>query len=220
MNVPYKLVDGVEWQFLSNHLGHFLLTSQLLPILRKTAAQTQDVRIVNLSSLSHAWTKDQMTYDSLETINKEYSSTDDRYGQSKAANILFSKKLQQYVDGLGLSGVYVNSVHPGFVNTGLFEPMRETRHPVIYHAFIRPFFAVGKAVGIVIPPSDGCLASLYVATSPDIVKDKVKAKYFVPYGRQAKVTAFCQDAEGVRSENLWRTSKEILSQRGFTGLYP
>lgn len=222
MAVPYKLVDDIEIQFLSNHLGHFLLTAELLPLLTKTASETQDVRIVNLSSLSHAWTSDKMTYESLPLINKEWASPNERYGQSKAANILFSKELQRYLDSNGSvdSGIYVNSVHPGFVNTELFRGLKESRGSIIFNSIIKPFFFVASAVGFVISPSDGCLASLYVATSPDIVKDKVKAKYFVPYGKEAKVTTFCEDTDGVRSGNLWRISKEILLQKGFTNLYP
>lgn len=111
MVVPYKLVDDVELQFMSNHLGHFLLTSELLPLLTKTASRSHDVRIVNLSSLSHAWTSDKMDYASLESINSEWASPNERYGQSKAANVLFSKKLQEHIDSraTGDSGIFVNS---------------------------------------------------------------------------------------------------------------
>ena len=54
MAVPFKLTtDGFETQWQTNHLGPFLLTKTLLPILESTAASSGSknrVRIVNVSS--------------------------------------------------------------------------------------------------------------------------------------------------------------------------
>ena len=46
-------VDGHEIQFQVNHLGHMLLTLELLPIIRDTARSTGDGRIVFVSSKGH-----------------------------------------------------------------------------------------------------------------------------------------------------------------------
>ena len=45
--------DGYESQFQVNHLSHFLLTLELLPIMLDTATSTGDCRIVIVSSGSH-----------------------------------------------------------------------------------------------------------------------------------------------------------------------
>lgn len=51
MAVPFsKTVDGIESQFGTNHIGHFLLTDLIMP---KILAAGPGARIVNLSSLSH-----------------------------------------------------------------------------------------------------------------------------------------------------------------------
>lgn len=53
MNQPPGLsADGYEKHFATNHLGHAMITQQLLPVLLKTAEQPgSDVRVVNLTSL-------------------------------------------------------------------------------------------------------------------------------------------------------------------------
>ena len=46
--------DGIESQFGTNHVGHFVLSVLLLPALKASAPS----RVVTLSSLAHAWTGD------------------------------------------------------------------------------------------------------------------------------------------------------------------
>lgn len=53
MTDELKTEDGHELQFGTNHLGHFLLTKELLSILEKTS----ESRIIVLSSLAHRWGK-------------------------------------------------------------------------------------------------------------------------------------------------------------------
>ena len=45
--------DGYEAQFQVNHLSHFLLTLELLPIILDTASNCGDCRIVIVSSIGH-----------------------------------------------------------------------------------------------------------------------------------------------------------------------
>ncbi|GFY93262.1 NAD(P)-binding Rossmann-fold superfamily protein [Actinidia rufa] len=58
MFCPYQLSnDGIEMQFATNHLGHFLLTNLLLDKMKETAKATGiEGRIVNLSSIAHLHT--------------------------------------------------------------------------------------------------------------------------------------------------------------------
>ena len=69
-------VDGHEMQFQVNHLGHMLLTLELLPIIRDTARSTGDGRIVFVSSLAEGWGKfepdnldGQRSYSALQLYN-------------------------------------------------------------------------------------------------------------------------------------------------------
>jgi retinol dehydrogenase 12 len=50
MACPYrKTEDDLELQFQTNHLGHFLFTALLMPLVKNAAPS----RIVNLSSIAH-----------------------------------------------------------------------------------------------------------------------------------------------------------------------
>ncbi|BBH06099.1 NAD(P)-binding Rossmann-fold superfamily protein [Prunus dulcis] len=96
MFCPHRLSeDGIELQFATNHLGHFLLTNLLLEKMKNTARTTGvEGRIVNLSSIAHVHTyKDGIHFDK---INDRISYNDKRaYGQSKLANILHANELSR-----------------------------------------------------------------------------------------------------------------------------
>ena len=106
---PYtKTADGFELQFGVNHLAHFLLTNLLLDRLK----QAPSARIVNVSSLAHEWGK--INFDDLQS---EVSySRGGAYGQSKLANVLFTRSLARRLQG---TNVTAYSVHPGSVRTEL-----------------------------------------------------------------------------------------------------
>lgn len=121
MFCPYKLSeDGIEIQFATNHLGHFLLTNLLLDKMKETAKSTGvEGRIVNLSSIAH-----QHTYSEgilFEKLNDEKSYSDKKaYGQSKLANVLHANELSRRLQAEG-ANITVNSVHPGLIMTNLFK---------------------------------------------------------------------------------------------------
>ena len=85
--------DGYEIQFGTNHLGHFLLTKLLMPTLQRTAEGKGDVRIVNLSSQGHRLPPRGGL--ALKDAHSDMASYNTwvRYGQSKLANILFTREL-------------------------------------------------------------------------------------------------------------------------------
>ena len=72
-------------------LGHFLLTFLLIGLLKSSAPS----RIINLSSMAHAWGRIQF-----EDINSESSYHPRRaYGQSKLANILSTRAMARRLQG-------------------------------------------------------------------------------------------------------------------------
>ena len=110
---PGTTAEGFELQFGVNHLGHFLLTSALLPSLQAAAADSGDARVVTLSSEAHRqWGID------LDDINFDRRGYDTfaAYGQAKSANILMTVELHRR---LGAGGITALAVHPGICATNL-----------------------------------------------------------------------------------------------------
>ena len=100
--------DNLEMTFALNHVAYFLLTQQLLGLLKKTPAS----RIVSTSSDAHLTSK--MNLDTV-AVRPNRDSGFGSYGDSKLANILFTRELARKLGG---TGVTANCFHPGVVRTG------------------------------------------------------------------------------------------------------
>jgi NAD(P)-dependent dehydrogenase (short-subunit alcohol dehydrogenase family) len=110
---PARTKDGFERQFGTNHLGHFALTSELMPMLLAGARQGGGARIVNLSSRGHHIAA--VDFDDPHFERRTYNEWVS-YGQSKTANVLFTVGLEQRFAG---AGVHAFAVHPGGIETNL-----------------------------------------------------------------------------------------------------
>jgi NAD(P)-dependent dehydrogenase (short-subunit alcohol dehydrogenase family) len=111
--------DGFETQFGTNHLGHFALTAQLLPLIEAGAHTKGSGRIVNLSSRGHHIAP--VDFDDPHFEHREYSEWTS-YGQSKTANVLFTLGLEAR---LAERGIHAYAVHPGGIETNLGRHMTE-----------------------------------------------------------------------------------------------
>ena len=108
MAVPYaQTVDGFESQIGTNHLGHFALTNLLLPRLTD--------RVVTVSSFMHVF--GYLSVNDLNWKSRPYLAWP-AYGQSKLANLLFTKELQRRLTAAG-SSVKAHTAHPGYSETNL-----------------------------------------------------------------------------------------------------
>jgi NAD(P)-dependent dehydrogenase (short-subunit alcohol dehydrogenase family) len=108
-----ETVDGFELTFGTNHLGPFLLTTLLLPMLRDTPA----ARIVNVASAAHTAAK--LDWDDLQ-MTRRYKGFP-AYANSKLANVLFTFELARR---LADDDVTVNALHPGHVATNIWPSDR------------------------------------------------------------------------------------------------
>ena len=100
--------DGLEMQFGTNHLGHFLLTNLLLDRIKEAPS----ARIVNVSSMAYRFGSIDF-----QNLNSERSySRFSAYNNSKLANILFTRSLAKRLQG---TNVTANALHPGGIRTGL-----------------------------------------------------------------------------------------------------
>ena len=126
-----KTEDGFETQFGVNYLGHFLLTELLLDTLKVSAPS----RIVNVSSVAHVGTREQVGEIHLDDLNFEKRPYDRglAYTQSKLANVLHALDLSRRLKGTAVSAF---SVHPGWVRSNLAQHMM----PVwVQNVVMRPF---------------------------------------------------------------------------------
>ncbi len=176
--------EGFESTFGVNHLGTFLLTRELLPVLRKSAP----ARVVVLSSALHY--RGAMVWDDLQFERRKFSGST-AYNQSKLANVLFTKALARRLDG---AGVTVNAVHPGVVATELSREF--------------PRWLVKIASLFMLAPAEGAACSLFVATAPELAK--VTGEYFEK-SRAKKAAAAARDEAA--QEKLWTLSEELLGVR-------
>ena len=116
MTPPYsKTKDGFELQIGTNHLGNFALTLQLLDLLNTT----EGARIVNVSSSAHRFGN--IDFDDLTWERRGYNRWR-AYGDSKVANIYFTKELSRLLRENG-SRVVVTAAHPGWTATELQRNM-------------------------------------------------------------------------------------------------
>ncbi|XP_039137633.1 short-chain dehydrogenase TIC 32, chloroplastic-like [Dioscorea cayenensis subsp. rotundata] len=194
MAPPFSLSsDGIELQFATNHLGHFLLTHLLLENMKKTSRQSKiEGRIVNVSSEAHRFTyKEGIRFD--KTNDKSSYHNWRAYGQSKLANILHANELAKTVEED--AKVTANSLHPGVIVTNLM------RHHVILDAI---FNSVGRLV--LKNVSQGAATTCYVALNPQV--EGITGKYFSD-SNLATPTAKATDTE--LSKKLWDFTMNLIS---------
>lgn len=160
MRCPRTLTkDGFEMQLGVNHMGHFLLTNLLLDILKKSAPS----RIVVVASLAHTRGEINVT-----DLNSEKSYDEgDAYSQSKLANVLFARELAKKLEG---TGVTVNSLHPGVVDTEI------VRHMGIFNNFFTSLLLRPLLWPFVKTAKSGAQTSIYAALDPDL--EKISGLYF------------------------------------------
>jgi len=180
---------GLEMQFLTNHLGHFVLVNRLLEQVKKAPAG----RVVMVSSLGH--------YTSVAGgINFDNLSGDKRYvpftfyGQSKLANLLMSNELARRLKG---SRATSNAIHPGIIMTPLVRNVGSLRATLAGLAS----WPVSRTV------EQGAATQCYVAVSPAL--EKVSGYYFADCN-PARMSAHAQNPD--LAARLWTVSEQLASE--------
>ena len=150
MAPPRQLsAQGFELQFAVNHLGHFALTQQLLPLLRPGA------RVVHVSSGASYFGS--IAFDDLQG-EQRYDAWA-AYAQSKLANVMTALELQRRLDAQGAE-VRSIAAHPGLARTNL-QPTsvaaRGSRVEALAYRLMDPLFQSAAM---------GALPQLFAATAP------------------------------------------------------
>jgi len=184
-----RTTEGFEMQIGTNHFGHFLLTNLLLPQLKKAAP---NARIVNVSSLAH--TRGQMQWDDINWEKTPYNAIQ-AYGQSKLANILFTKELARKGEG---SGVNAYALHPGVINTELGRHLKDTFGPmVLIWKLAMPFIKT---------PESGANTTIYCAVDESIADHNGR------YYSDCKEKQTAPQAENIEdAKKLWEVSEQLVN---------
>lgn len=178
-------IDGYERTFAVDHLAPFLLTNLLLDKIKAAAPS----RIVNVSSYGHHFAK--LDLDDL-MLAKKYSMMH-AYGNAKLGNVLFTRSLAKRLAG---TGVTVNAVHPGGVNTGLGRESSATLAMRVMTTLMTLFAKT---------PQQGARTSLYLATSTDM---EGKSGAYYANCKPARISVQAQD--DALAERLWKESAKLV----------
>jgi NAD(P)-dependent dehydrogenase (short-subunit alcohol dehydrogenase family) len=174
-----------------NHLGHFLLTQLLLDRLGASGP----ARVVNVSSAAHRRAGGGLPFDDLQTERHRYRGFR-VYGESKLANILFTRELARRLTAEG-TDVTANACHPGLVATR-FGLDGDTHG--LFNAVSRPFV---QRIGL--SPAQGAATQIWLASSPEVAGRT--GGYFVNC-KEARPSAPARDDEAAK--RLWEISEELI----------
>jgi len=188
VNTSYhETSEGIENTFAVNHLGYFLFTNLLLDKLKGE----NEARIVNVSSAAHSFVKE-MQWEDINFKNN-FGQGLRPYGQSKLANLLFTRYLSIK---LSTENISVNAIHPGGVNTSLGS-QNKAWYSKPLRLILRPFFR---------SPLKGAESIIYLATKQD---DGVTGEYFVD-SKIHKSSTYSKNLE--EAHKLWGLSEELVGQ--------
>lgn len=218
---PGLTQDGYEIQFGTNHLGHFLLTKLLLPLLLSTAQQagtTTGTRIINLTSEGHKFAPRTAGFlpSTCTTPMSEYS-TWTRYGQSKLCNILFTTELARRYPHSS-SRLTAVSIHPGGVSTNLANSFAD-QHPWLTR-MVWPVYQLFAT-----RPSEGALNQTWACVAPvegmegegegkaGLMKSLRQGGYYVPVAKEGGLSRWAADKD--LAVQLWEWSEGELAKLGY-----
>ncbi|WP_328321651.1 oxidoreductase [Kribbella sp. NBC_00382] len=205
---------GFESQFATNHLGHFQLTTRLLPALR----QANGARVVAVSSRGHRYSA--VDFDDPNFEHREYAPYS-AYGQSKTANVLFAVELDARERE---NGIRAFAVHPGSIMTNLAQ--NADREVLRQGGFLDDNYEpiIDPSRGLK-NPEQGAATQVWCATSPQLdgfggvyCEDIEIAKVHSGEEPDTEVLALTPGAFGVlpyaidpdNARRLWKLSEEIL----------
>lgn len=197
--MTYQLAsNGVDLHMAANHMGHVVLTSHLLPLLKSTAATGTKVRIAQLASNAHQNAPSDTSFASLEELNQDFGPNG-QYGRSKLAAILYARYLARHLTS-SHPNVLVNATHPGVV---------ETRQSVEHIHEAYPL--AGYGVSVALAPFkktqfEGAVSTMFAAT-----KTEASGQYVCPPAIPEEGSAMSQDEE--LGERLMRLTESVVREK-------
>ncbi|MFI5286877.1 MAG: SDR family NAD(P)-dependent oxidoreductase [Candidatus Dormibacteria bacterium] len=184
--------DGIERTWALNHLAPFLLTTLLLDRLKASAP----ARIITTASDAHKGKL--IPFDDLNAERSWKGRGFTRYGETKLANIIFTRELARRLEG---TGVTAYSFHPGLVATGFNRNNGALMS--IAMTIIAPFSR---------SPRKAAQTLVWLADSPDVTKQT--GGY---YEDRALAVSSRQAQDPALAKKLWEISEEQVRPRAAAG---
>jgi NAD(P)-dependent dehydrogenase (short-subunit alcohol dehydrogenase family) len=140
--------DGFELAFGTNHVGHYLFTEKLLPLVRRAPAG----RVVIVASQGHYRAKG-IDWDAVQRPSATVTAFPE-YCVSKLANVLHAKELARRLAG---TNVTTYSLHPGGVASDIWK-----RRMGPFAILLRPFLITNE---------EGAKTQLHCETAPELASE-------------------------------------------------
>jgi NAD(P)-dependent dehydrogenase (short-subunit alcohol dehydrogenase family) len=187
--------EGFESTFAGNHLGPFLLTMRLLPLLRATAKASEPgaVRIIATSSIGHHSSPAMDWNDIQRTANFTPGGA---YTNAKLANVLFSRALAKR---LAPDGIVAHAMEPGVVLASNF----------VTHADSSMQRYMATLNDVAVSPEEAATTLVWLATSPEA--GLTSGGYWYQC-KPARVSTAGQD--DAAAERLWIESEAMIARAG------
>lgn len=185
--------EGTEATFAANHLAPFLLTRELLPHLKATAATLPagGVRVIAVASSAHRQSQG-FDFDDLQGLKSGHAVAS--YCQAKLANILFTRELARRTEA---DGVIAQAMHPGVVDSNFASHGDENMQK---HMAAAP----------TVTPDEPAETLVWLASEPE--GGTRAGRYFYRKAEEEPSDAAQDDAAAAR---LWTESEQLLKQLGF-----
>jgi NAD(P)-dependent dehydrogenase (short-subunit alcohol dehydrogenase family) len=175
-------VDGIELTFATNVLGYFLLTQELLNVLKKSAP----ARIINVASTFAS----DLDLDDLQFERRRFESSK-AYAQSKACDRMLTWALRRRLEG---TGVTANAMTPGLIaETGLYR----NSVPELVERLTQ--YSGGRT------SSEGADTAVWLASAPEL--EGVTGKFF-----EDREGLPCEFRNTKAEEKLWRICEELANK--------
>lgn len=205
LGVPYEYKrspQNIDRVFATNYIGHQVLVTRLLPLLKNSVPTAPNgPRVVIASSSLHLFCR-QLNPDLLTSPSRiKWPALYDsvwRYSRSNVGNILFAKELSRRLlqdSDPASRRIYVNSFFPGNIVTDQWQAWSS-----YFGSFVGSLMrSVGAYLGQSV--EDGAATALYLAASEEVRAKNLRGRYFVPIAESCDPSPVAKDAESGRA--LW-----------------
>jgi NAD(P)-dependent dehydrogenase (short-subunit alcohol dehydrogenase family) len=198
-----RTAEGWEMQFATNHLGHFLLASSLLPALTAGAPS----RVISVSSAGHQFSP--VVFEDIQFAKRAYDKWA-AYGQAKTANILFAVEFDRR---FAARGVRAFSNHPGGIMTELGRHLTPEDIAFIQSRATQRASSGGMQWKTL---EQGAATQVWAATAPELeghgglYLEDVQVSGPAPPPGASGCAPYALDAENAR--RLWAVSEQLLGE--------